>query len=128
MVGYLPSQPQSRAPLQSARGDLAIGYGWVWYAGEHAVWKITSSVPVGVSHTIDQFATNVNAAAVGAGYVWVADAGSGAVVRIDRRTNRFTVTHLGRSLGGRAVGAGRLIASDCLVADGALLGLVDVAG
>jgi streptogramin lyase len=85
-------------------GDLAIGFGYTWYASGHHVWKI-SPAPVSVADVI-AVPEDGEAIAIGAGSVWVADTAAGEVLKIDPTTDKVTHIKIGRPLGGIASGAG----------------------
>ncbi len=87
-------------------GDLAIGFGYTWYAAGHKVWKI-SPAPVSVADVIPVRGDG-EAIAIGAESVWVADTAAGEVLKIDPATDRVAYIKLGTALGGIAYGAGLL--------------------
>jgi class 3 adenylate cyclase/DNA-binding beta-propeller fold protein YncE len=101
-------QHGSTPTTQSAAccGDLAIGFGYTWYASGHHVWKI-SPAPVSVADVIP-VREDAEAITTGADSVWVADTAAGDVLKINPATDKVTRIRIGHPLGGIAYGA-RLI-------------------
>ena len=103
------AKPEHGPPITTTQsgtccGDLAIGFGYTWYASGHKVWKI-SPAPVAVSDVIP-VRGDAEAITIGAGSVWAADTAAGEVLKIDPNTDTVTHIKIGKALGGIAYGAG----------------------
>jgi class 3 adenylate cyclase/streptogramin lyase len=101
----VPSLPTCCPP----EGDLGLGFGYAWYAAGYRLWKI-SPAPVAVEDTIP-INGDGESIAIGAGAVWVGDAATGAVLRINPTTDTFKRFKIGKSIGGITVANGRVWAT-----------------